>query len=161
MSNIKRKGEDGAYTSMQPNQKRKKSADKYGNIDEASLTWFRNVRESKVSINGIILMGKLEQLSIGMHVKTPSRTWLQKWELHHNIAYVKLHGEAGSADVTAADKWINIGIPRILADYEEKDIHNADETGLYYKCLPTFTFDIIKKHNDSDLKWTNQELPYC
>ena len=117
--------------------------------------------ESKVSINGIILMGKLEQLSIGMHVKTPSRTWLQKWELHHNIAYVKLHGEAGSADVTAADKWINIGIPRILADYEEKDIHNADETGLYYKCLPTFTFDIIKKHNDSDLKWTNQELPYC
>ena len=46
--------------------------------------------------------------------RLPAVLGLQKWELHHNIAYVKLHGEAGSADVRHADKWINIGIPRIL-----------------------------------------------
>jgi hypothetical protein len=32
------------------------------------------------------------------------------------------------------NKW-----PPLKADYEYKDIFNADETGLFYKCLPNKT----------------------
>ena len=35
-----------------------------------------------------------------------------------------------------------------MTQYELKDIYNADETGLYYKCLPTFTNDFIKEYKE-------------
>ena len=51
-------------------------------------------------------MAELEQLAAGMLLKTPSRTWLQKWEAQNEIVYVKPHGEAGSTGEAAAHQWL-------------------------------------------------------
>ena len=112
VSKIKRKAADGAYTQLQPKQKRNKPPSMYGSIGEALLIWFCNSRERKISVNGTIMMSKLEQLATGMRVTTPSRSWLQKWEVQNKIVYVKPHGEAGSSDEAAAHQWLSHNVPR-------------------------------------------------
>ena len=38
--------------------------------------------------------------------------------------------------------WLTTSLPKLLQDYEPKDVFNIDETGLFFRCLPdkTFTF---------------------
>ena len=37
-------------------------------------------------------------------------------------------------------EWTSISLPALLSEFEPEDIYNADETGLFYKCLPEKTF---------------------
>ena len=35
--------------------------------------------------------------------------------------------------------WLSQTLPSLLAEYKPEDIFNADETGLFWKCLPDKT----------------------
>lgn len=52
------------------------------------------------------------------------------------------------------DKWKRDVLPSLLKDYQEQDIFNADETGLFFKCLPdkTLTFKNEKCHGGKHSK---------
>lgn len=54
----------------------------------------------------------------------------------------KACGESAAVNQEECDNWIRDVLPTILAPYEADDIFNADETGLFFKCLPdkTLTF---------------------
>ena len=57
--------------------------------------------------------------------------WLAKFKKRTNLKEVVLHGEAASATagtVEAESKRIQ----QLLEGYPLEDIHNADETGLFY-----------------------------
>lgn len=52
---------------------------------------------------------------------------------------LKIKGEKASADVEAADEFVS-NFPDIVADrYHPENIYNADETGMYWRCLPDTT----------------------
>lgn len=40
---------------------------------------------------------------------------------------------------TSTDEWKESNLKKILEDYSPSDIFNADETGLFYRCLPSRT----------------------
>ena len=61
---------------------------------------------------------------------------LQKFKLRYNVAWKKQHGEKQSADVDAADSWAEEKLPKLIENYEEDNIFNADESGLYWRGLP-------------------------
>lgn len=46
--------------------------------------------------------------------------------------------------MNAVEQWFK-QLPNILKDYEPDDIFNADETGLFFKCLPNKTFAFKKE----------------
>jgi hypothetical protein len=48
-------------------------------------------------------------------------------------------GEAGSVSKETTDKWKQSELQEILKQFEPKNIYNADETGLFYKCVPNRT----------------------
>lgn len=54
----------------------------------------------------------------------------------------KVCGESAAVDEEKCDMWIQDTLPALLASYDENDVFNADETGLFFKCLPdkTLTF---------------------
>ena len=64
-----------------------------------------------------------------------SHDWLRfkrKRDIHQEV----MHGEAGSADEVGIELCREF-LPGILAQFELEDIYNLDETGLFYRRLPT------------------------
>ncbi|UYV67552.1 hypothetical protein LAZ67_5001177 [Cordylochernes scorpioides] len=113
-------------------------------IEEALFRWIRQANAMKLAINGNILKEKaiLLALKMGQDNFEASNGWLEKFKARRNIAFKRLHGEAGSVDANSVATWKGEIIPSLLAKYSPQDIFNADETGLFYKLLPNQTMTI-------------------
>ncbi|UYV82304.1 hypothetical protein LAZ67_21001670 [Cordylochernes scorpioides] len=113
-------------------------------IEEALFRWIRQANAMKLAINGNILKEKaiLLALKMGQDNFEASNGWLEKFKARRNIAFKRLHGEAGSVDANSVATWKGGIIPSLLAKYSPQDIFNADETGLFYKLLPNQTMTI-------------------
>jgi hypothetical protein len=64
-----------------------------------------------------------------------SSGWLQNFKKRFGLRSVKMHGEAASAPLTSLDEE-RVTLRRLLSDYRQEDIFNADETGLFYRMPP-------------------------
>lgn len=66
----------------------------------------------------------------------------------HGVCYKKACGESNEVSEEDCQKWKAEILPSLLEKYNESDIFNADESGLFYKCLPdkTLTFRNEKCH---------------
>ena len=53
-----------------------------------------------------------------------------------------MQGERNAADVDGAEAWMENVYPDLIRDYDSRDIFNADETGLYFKALPSGTLTV-------------------
>ena len=53
--------------------------------------------------------------------------WLDRFKTRHGLVLNAVSGEA--VDTTAWET-------KLQKDFQPRDIHNADKTGLFYKCLP-------------------------
>ena len=51
-----------------------------------------------------------------------------------------MQGESKDVNQYDVKEWHSSVLPRILKEYQPKDIFNADETGLFYKLLPNKTY---------------------
>ncbi|UYV64939.1 hypothetical protein LAZ67_3002512 [Cordylochernes scorpioides] len=113
-------------------------------IEEALFRWIKQANAMKLAINGNILKEKaiLLALKMGQDNFEASNGWLEKFKARRNIAFKRLHGEAGSVDANSVATWKGGIIPSLLAKYSPQDIFNADETGLFYKLLPNQTMTI-------------------
>jgi hypothetical protein len=67
--------------------------------------------------------------------------WLDRFKKTNDIVYSQKNGEAAFVDKDCVNTWIK-RLPTIIEAYAPKDIFNADETGLLFRCLPdkTITF---------------------
>ncbi|KAI6654504.1 Tigger transposable element-derived protein 4-like [Oopsacas minuta] len=62
-----------------------------------------------------------------------------QWKKRHNITSRQISGESQSADHAGADNWISTQLKLIREEFEDKDVFNADETGLFWKMTPDRT----------------------
>ena len=67
-----------------------------------------------------------------------------------------MHGEKASADVYAADDWIESRLPEIKDMWAPRDIFNADETGVFFivGCLTEDSSPMTKRKRKSLKKST-------
>ncbi|GFS18304.1 tigger transposable element-derived protein 4 [Elysia marginata] len=91
-----------------------------------------------VPISGPILIEKGEQLAqeLGHTDSKLSGGWLDRFKQRHGIVFKTMSGEAASAKDIDTSEWEET-LQKILADYSPRDIFNADDKGLFYKCLPS------------------------
>nr|XP_033794861.1 tigger transposable element-derived protein 1-like [Geotrypetes seraphini] len=70
-----------------------------------------------------------------------SRGWFFRFKKRCGIHSVTMHGEAGSADKKEAEKF-SINFQKCMKDegYCPQQVFNADETGLFWKRMPSRTF---------------------
>src|SRR5687768_994131 len=78
-------------------------------------------------------------IMLGHNDYEPSPSWLERLKQWHNIKFMKVSGERASADHDSAEEWISNVFPDLVDGYEEADIFNADETGLFYKAYSNGT----------------------
>lgn len=59
----------------------------------------------------------------------------------YTFIHAGIFGESGSVDLAAAGEWMQT-IDSLIAGYAAKDVFNADEFALFYKCLPSKTLTL-------------------
>ncbi|GFS26600.1 tigger transposable element-derived protein 6 [Elysia marginata] len=64
------------------------------------------------------------------------RGWIDRFKDRHGIGMKVISGEAASAPTKTTVEWRGKELQDVVKEYNEKDIFNADETELLYKCLP-------------------------
>jgi hypothetical protein len=67
-----------------------------------------------------------------------SNGWIAMFKNRHGLLYKKLAGESAAVNSESTEAWLE-RLPSLLEGYEQRDIYNADETGLFYNVLPNRT----------------------
>ena len=120
--------------------KKLRTAD-FADVDNALIIWFKQARSQQVPISGPILMEKAKEIAehMGLPSFSGSTGWLDRFKSRHGIVFKNVCGESASVSTTSTDEWKESNLKKILEDYSPSDIFNADETGLFYRCLPSRT----------------------
>ena len=121
---------------------------------EQSLTvWIEDMTQKRLPFDGNII--KQKALKIFNYLKetgqsttdednhqfVASKGWFEKFKKRHALHNLKIQGETASADADAANKYPEQFI-KIIEEhgYLPDQIFNADETGLWWKKMPSRTF---------------------
>jgi hypothetical protein len=113
----------------------------YHEIDSKLWEWFCSARSKNIPITGPLIQQEALMLSVslGCDEFAASNGWLQSFLKRHNIKSCVLSGEAASVREEDVQDWIK-RLSSILEGYKLKDIFNADETGLFFRTLPTKSY---------------------
>ncbi|XP_051784731.1 tigger transposable element-derived protein 1-like [Erpetoichthys calabaricus] len=71
-----------------------------------------------------------------------SKGWFAKFQKRYGLKSVSLQGEAASADTIAAETYVNETFKKIISEggYRPEKVFNMNETGLFWKRMPSRTF---------------------
>ncbi|XP_049315732.1 tigger transposable element-derived protein 4-like [Bactrocera dorsalis] len=113
----------------------------FEDIDEAVLKLIVVARGKNLPLSGTILKQKAKDFAeaLGHHEFEASTGWFKR---RHGIVQKTLCGESADVNLQNREEWVMNVLPRLIENYNANDIFNADETGLFFKCLPnkTLTF---------------------
>jgi hypothetical protein len=132
------------------------------NLDAVLFEWFKQRRSEGVPITGPFLREKAKELHAQLNVEEAcnySSGWLTSFKQRHGIRYLKACGEKLSADDDAAENFVDF-----FADYVKEEgltpdqIYNADETGLFWRCLPRDTLVCADETNPSGFKEARERV---
>lgn len=110
-------------------------------IDKAMFMWVTTARAKNIPLSGSLIREKAKEFAaaLGREEFSASIGWLDKFKSRHNIVQMSLCGESGSADFQCGEEWQKNVLPTLISQYDKNNIFNADETGLFFKCLPNKT----------------------
>ncbi|XP_058443691.1 tigger transposable element-derived protein 1-like [Malaya genurostris] len=133
-------------------------------MEKALLLWIEDHAQKDIPLDGELIKNKALQLygllsndgpctSSAVRSFTASKGWFYKFMQRNSIRNVKLKGESASADTTAADHFKKTFM-KIVDDgsYHADQIFNADETGLFWKKMPSRTFIAKSEQKASGFK---------
>ena len=136
---------DTAATIPDKSRKRKRTG-KNEDVESALGSWFSAVRNKKQTVTGPMLMEKSKDFAecLGSDF-TLSTGWLARWKNRMGIKFKQAHREKCPADEAAAENWLMNKLPKLLEEFPETDIFNADETGLFYRATPDSSLCFVKE----------------
>lgn len=137
----------GCFSSV---AKKIRPSDKFAEIDNALLEWFKTCRTRNIAITDELLRTKaqsflssLPSCSTFEGESTISLPWIQRWKRRHNITSKVICGESGSVSEDAYRYWLSTTVPSLLQRFSPSDIFNGDETGLFWKLTPQRTLAFV------------------
>lgn len=116
-------------------------------IDTVIFQWYLHARVNNLKISGPLLKEKALELAseVGLNDFKASNGWLQKFKERHQISYKNIHGNpASSVKQCVIIEWLS-KVKELIDGYEECNIFNCDETGLFFRVLPKDTMTFINE----------------
>ncbi|GBN06097.1 Tigger transposable element-derived protein 4 [Araneus ventricosus] len=107
--------------------------EKYVDINEALLEWFKTVRAKKIPVSRPMIQHKAKELADALGIENFSAIdgWLDRFRIRNNITFRSLCGETADVDPSLCEHWQE-RLPLLLAGYDDEDIFNMDETALFF-----------------------------
>lgn len=137
---------------LQPSRKKIKLSE-FPNLDSSLFKWYVQCKDNNLPVSGPILKekAKIFAKSLGYTNFKNSTGWLDKWKKRNNITLRKpCSGNLSNLSVSKDQfsiQWKN-DIISIINEYSPNNIFNADETGIFYKCLPDSTHHLSYGEDD-------------
>jgi len=123
--------------------------------EKALILWIQELTQKRIPIDGELLKEKAIQFYNQLKYVEPSCSlshierlkfsasngWLVGFLQRHALHNLKIKGETASADETAAKNYCKV-LAKVIEDgeYCPDQVFNADETGLFWKKMPSRTF---------------------
>lgn len=110
-------------------------------LDMAMQIWTSQAVASGVPLTDGILQQKGLELANMLNIKDQLKCangWVYRFKLRNGLQKVHVLGEAKSAPLESLSEE-RIRLRVLLSKYEEEDIYNADETGLFFRMEPNQT----------------------
>lgn len=132
-----------AYSSR-PSSTKKLKQSFYDDLDIQLRDWYLLQRSKKIPINSVLLIEKADQIAKYLKIQdfTCTMSWIQRFKTRHSLVFGSISGEAGDVNNELVASWLKNEWPEIRKGYGNKDIFNADETGLFYRLLPNKTIKV-------------------
>ena len=114
---------------------------KYKAINTILYKWFKQCEASGIYVSGSLL--KEEAMNIKNLLKNPdlndfkaSEGWLDTWKLSYGIHEKQISGESFDASEVTVGSWME-WLRELYKWYQLKYIWNMDESGCFFKALPS------------------------
>lgn len=109
-------------------------------LEHCLLEWFMQSRAQNVPISGPLLQDKAKSFAVklGLNSFRASDGWLSNFKKRHNLVFKKICGESASVGQEICLQWKE-KLLSLISPYDARNVFNADETGLFYECLPDRT----------------------
>ncbi|XP_012938262.1 tigger transposable element-derived protein 4 [Aplysia californica] len=135
------KNREKIENSSEPGRKRHKPT-KFVPLEQAVFRWFQEAQALAVPVSYQILSTKAEEeaRAMGINGFTANPGWLNRFKKRYNIMSKSVQGTR--VKTLVMKQWIEMDFQELLQNFEAKDIYNADETGLFFGCLPSKTMKL-------------------
>lgn len=120
---------------------KKRRASKFSEVNDALYQWYCMACSKNIYPCGPQLCAKVKEIAARLGVSNFEGTngWLEKWKICYNVKKVAISGESGDVSGATVSSWKE-RLPEILRGYSKKDVYNLDETGCFWRALPTHGF---------------------
>ncbi|XP_064421026.1 jerky protein homolog-like [Latimeria chalumnae] len=134
----------------------------YEELDRAMLEWFHQQRAEGTPISGPICAKQAKFFfdALGMEGDfNASSGWFTRFKQRHGIREIAIQGEKLSGNETSANEFRSY-----FQEFTEREnlqpeqIYNADETGLFWKCLPTRTLAFERERSAPGHKSSKERI---
>ena len=115
----------------------------YDDLDKLVWEWFTTARAKNIPVSGRMIQeqARLYAAELGHEGFSGSNGWLDRWQKRHNVRMATLSGEAADVSESVIEDWSR-RLESVCNGYQLRDIFNADETGLFYRALPTKSMSV-------------------
>jgi hypothetical protein len=105
------------------------------------------------SVNGPLMRQKAELAkTVGREKFSATDGWFNRWKKRENIAYKRMHGEEKKCRFLAADEWIKIEWPKMIAEYSHEDTVQTKQDSIFVLCLSILICLKMKVLKDLNLR---------
>lgn len=122
--------------------KKRKTAreSKFKELEDVLFKWYQQMRASNVPLDGSLVKEKAKQIALRLGIEdfAASNGWISRFKDRHGLVYKKISGECAAVNEDVTKSWLE-NLPKLIEGFEPHEIYNADETGLFFKCLPDRT----------------------
>ena len=132
-----------------PSTSVRKGTGQWHDLESILYEWQHTLNLRGAYISGDILIEKAHQIwnSLPQYRNQPppafSNGWLHRFKQRYNIKQHTYHGEAGSVPEEAEEEMK--AIRTIAGNYNEDDIYNMDETGLFWRMPPSQSLSSVSR----------------
>ncbi|XP_041045228.1 tigger transposable element-derived protein 2-like [Carcharodon carcharias] len=129
--------------------------------DNVLYEWFRQRRSEGLPVSGAMLMEKAKQFHTELRISSAceySQGWLQKFKHRHGIR-LKATGEQTVANRKAVECYIT-DFAKLMKNERltPEQVYNADETDVFWRCLPRRTLACAEETVMRDCKESKERL---
>jgi hypothetical protein len=120
---------------------KKERPPKWPELERALSIWVEYALAAELDLTGAILLNKAQRFADSLNIPNfkGSEGWLTGFKERLGLRQFTKEGEAGSAPSPEILEQYRRELQDILRPYAPQDIWNADETGLFWKMLPSKT----------------------
>lgn len=127
-------------------------------LEPILFAWFQNCRRRNIRINAETLQTKALEIASKLHINEfkASTGWLASFIKRNGISSKNIYGEANLVDQNVLECFKG-DLERKMAEYDDKNIFNTDETGLMYKAAGKKTY-IFSEENCANGKYSKERV---